>query len=97
MAEQSFDGAITPSVLEGAYESGVEVSGRDKEGRNKVQGRIGIYGALAKARSGDSKGAGKLLKDSVAALGEGGDEFFQQVSAVIQDDDLGKQGSTTQQ
>jgi len=97
MAEQSFDGAVTPAVLEGAYESGVEVSGRDKEGRNKVQGRIGIYGALAKARSGDSKGAGKLLKDSVAALGEGGDEFFQQVSAVIQDDDLSKQGSATQQ
>ena len=97
MAEQSFDGAITPAVLEGAYESGVEVSGRDKESRNTVQGRIGIYGALAKARSGNSIAAGKLLRDSVASLGEGGDEFFQQVSAVIEDDDLRKQGSITQQ
>ena len=70
------------------FESGKEVSARDKEGRTLAEARIGIYGALAKARSGDSKSAGKLLKDSVVALGVSGDEFFRQLEDVIRDDDL---------
>ena len=87
-AEQAYEGKESAKTLMDDFESGKEVSARDKEGRTLAEARIGIYGALAKARSGDSKSAGKLLKDSVVALGVSGDEFFRQLEDVIRDDDL---------
>ena len=86
-AEQAYEGKESAKALMDDFESGKEVSARDKEGRTLADARIGIYGALAKARSGD-KSAGKLLKDSVVALGVSGDEFFRQLEDVIRDDDL---------
>ena len=87
-AEQAYEGKESAKTLMDDFESGKEVSARDKEGRTLAEARIGIYGALAKARSGDSKSAGKLLKDSVVALGVSGDEFFRQLEDVIRDDDF---------
>lgn len=87
-AEQAYEGKESAKTLMDDFESGKGVSARDKEGRTLAEARIGIYGALAKARSGDSKSAGKLLKDSVVALGVSGDEFFRQLEDVIRDDDL---------
>ena len=87
-AEQAYEGKESAQALMDDFESGVEVSGRDREGRALAEARIGIYGALAKARSDDPKSAGKLLKDSVVALGVSGDEFFRQLEDVIRDDDF---------
>lgn len=88
LAERAFEGDESAQSLENAYENGVDVSSRDKEGRALVQARIGIYGALARARSGDESAAAKLLKASVAELKASGDEFFAQLESVVDGTDL---------
>ena len=52
---------------------------------------------VGEAGGGVRDAAGEQRQARGCGLGEGGDEFFQQVSAVIHDDDLSKQGSATQQ
>ena len=88
MAEQAYEGKVTANALMDGFQSGLEVVGRDKEGRAIASFRIGIYGALAEARSGDEAKAAQSLRDAVKGLKESGDEFFAQLEPLLSGDDL---------
>lgn len=87
-AQEAFAVQSKGVSLKAKYESGIEVSSRDKEGPKLAQARIGIYGAMARSRTGDRDGAVKLLRETVTQLRDSGDDFFSQLEAVIGDDDL---------
>lgn len=92
MAEQAYDGEVSADELLGGFESGMKVVGRDKEGRSVAGPRIGIYGALAKARSGDQVGSSHMLHEAVVGLKESSDAddsvFFSQLEPLLAEDDL---------
>lgn len=88
IATQAYDGTAMVDVLLDGFESGKEVSGRDREGRPLVNARIGIYGALAAAHCGDEKKASNMLLEAVVGLKESGDEFFSQLEPLLADGDL---------
>jgi formylglycine-generating enzyme required for sulfatase activity len=88
IAQQAYDGTVAADALLGSYESGMEVVGRDKEGRTIAGARVGIYGALAKARSGDQAGGSRLLHEAATELKDSGDDFFAQLEPLLAEDDL---------
>jgi formylglycine-generating enzyme required for sulfatase activity len=88
IAQQAYDGTVAADALLGGFESGMEVVGRDKEGRTIAGARVGIYGALAKARGGDMTGGSRMLQEAVAGLKESGDDFFAQLEPLLAEDDF---------
>jgi hypothetical protein len=87
-AGQAFDGVVSADVVLGNFESGMEVAGRDKEGRSLAGARIRLYGALAKARAGSDAAASQMLREAVAGLKESGDEYFTQLEPLLSGDDF---------
>lgn len=88
MAGRAYDGAVSADALHDGFESGMEVVGRDKEGRKIATARVRIYGALAKARAGKLAESGRMLHEGVNGLKEAGDEFFAQLEPLLAEDDL---------
>lgn len=88
IAQQTYDGTVAADALLGGFESGMEVVSRDKEGRRIAGARVGIYGALAKARSGDQAGGSRMLQEAVAGLKDSGDDFFAQLEPLLAEDDF---------
>ncbi len=88
MAGRAYDGAVSADALHDGFESGMEVVGRDKEGREIATARVRIYGALAKARDGKLTESARMLHEGVNGLKDAGDEFFAQLEPLLAEDDL---------
>jgi formylglycine-generating enzyme required for sulfatase activity len=88
MADQAYNGTVAANELLGGFESGMEVIGRDREGQTIAGARVGIYGALAKARGGDLAEGSRMLQEAVAGLKDSGDDFFAQLEPLLGEGDL---------